>query len=191
MLNFEVRWRLNNLMGMPADWTELPFLETIHVRKSPAGGAPDNEVHIKEVMRVILINIYRLIVKLSGLCFRYTATVLNKNTQGYVFPEGRKKRNPFNIGSSHTDVTMEQIEVMGVSGLPLIQRGDNISEMICNKVVIQEGDILCIASTIYSKAKGYTQHLTSIVPSEKARRLATLNGEDPGSFRPSWMHPQT
>ena len=50
-------------MSVPADWTELPFLETIHVREGPAGRAPDNEVHDKEVMRVILIKIYRLIVK--------------------------------------------------------------------------------------------------------------------------------
>jgi coenzyme F420-0:L-glutamate ligase / coenzyme F420-1:gamma-L-glutamate ligase len=96
-----------------------------------------------------------------------------------MFPEGTKKQNPFNIRSSHTDVTMEQIEVMGVRGLPLIQKGDNIAEMICDKAGIQEGDILCVASTIYSKSKGYTKPLTSIMPSEKARRLAIVNGEDP------------
>jgi hypothetical protein len=49
-------------MSVSADRAELPFLETIHVRESPAGRAPDNEVHDKEVMRVILIKIYRLIV---------------------------------------------------------------------------------------------------------------------------------
>ena len=49
-------------MGVTADWAELPFLETIHIGECPAGRAPDNEVHDKEVMRVILIKIYRLIV---------------------------------------------------------------------------------------------------------------------------------
>ena len=59
MLNFQVGRRFGHLMGVPADGAELPFLETIHVREGPAGRAPDNEVHDKEVMRVILIKIYR------------------------------------------------------------------------------------------------------------------------------------
>ncbi len=62
MFNFQVSRRFYNLVGVSADRAELPFLETIHVRESPAGRAPDNEVHDKEVMRVILIKIYRLIV---------------------------------------------------------------------------------------------------------------------------------
>jgi len=62
MLNFQVGRRFDHLMGVPADWAELPFLETIYVREGPAGRAPDDEVHDKEVMRVILIKIYRLIV---------------------------------------------------------------------------------------------------------------------------------
>jgi coenzyme F420-0:L-glutamate ligase/coenzyme F420-1:gamma-L-glutamate ligase len=74
---------------------------------------------------------------------------------------------------------MEQIQVMGVRGLPLIHKGDSIAEMICEKAEIQDGDILCIASTIYSKSKGYTKPLVSIIPSERACRLATQNGEDP------------
>jgi hypothetical protein len=59
MLHFKVCRCFDYLMGMTTDWTELPFLETIHIRKSPAGRAPDNKVHDKEVMRVILIKIYR------------------------------------------------------------------------------------------------------------------------------------
>jgi coenzyme F420-0:L-glutamate ligase/coenzyme F420-1:gamma-L-glutamate ligase len=74
---------------------------------------------------------------------------------------------------------MEQIQVMGVQGLPLIHAGDDIAAMICEKVQLQDGDILCVASTIYSKAKGYTKPLASITPSERAQRLANLNGEDP------------
>ena len=62
MLNFQVGRRFDHLVGVPADWAELPFLETIYVREGPAGRAPDDEVHDKEVMRVILIKIYRLIV---------------------------------------------------------------------------------------------------------------------------------
>jgi coenzyme F420-0:L-glutamate ligase / coenzyme F420-1:gamma-L-glutamate ligase len=74
---------------------------------------------------------------------------------------------------------MDQIQVMGVRGLPLIHAGDNIAAMISDRMPIQDGDILCIASTIWSKAKGYTKTLASITPSARAIRLARLNGEDP------------
>ncbi len=74
---------------------------------------------------------------------------------------------------------MEQIQVMGVQGLPLIHEGDNIAAMIVDRIPVRDGDILCVASTIYSKAKGYTKTLASITPSPRAERLAKLNGEDP------------
>jgi coenzyme F420-0:L-glutamate ligase/coenzyme F420-1:gamma-L-glutamate ligase len=74
---------------------------------------------------------------------------------------------------------MEQIQVMGVRDLPIIHAGDNIAAMICERITVQDGDILCIASTIYSKAKGYTKTLASITPSKRAQRLAVLNSEDP------------
>jgi len=67
LFNFQVGRRFDNLVGVPADRAELPFLETIYVREGPAGRAPDNEVHDKEVMRVILIKIYRLIVIITGV----------------------------------------------------------------------------------------------------------------------------
>ena len=74
---------------------------------------------------------------------------------------------------------MENIQVMGVRGLPLIHAGDNIARLICERMKIQDGDILCVASTIWSKAKGYTKPLASFTPTERAERLARQNGEDP------------
>ena len=74
---------------------------------------------------------------------------------------------------------MEDIQVVGVRGLPLIHAGDDIAAMICGKVKFEDGDILSIASTIYSKAKGYTKKLVDITASERAVRLGKLNGEDP------------
>ena len=89
------------------------------------------------------------------------------------------KRNPYIAVSSHSDVTMENIQVIGVRGLPLIHTGDNLAAMICERVNLHDGDILSIASTIYSKAMGYTRRLDVIVPSNDATRLAKINGEDP------------
>jgi len=74
---------------------------------------------------------------------------------------------------------MENIQVMGVRGLPLIHAGDDIAALVCGKVKFEDGDILSIASTIYSKAKGFTKKLADITASERAVRLGKLNGEDP------------
>ncbi|HXX55100.1 MAG TPA: coenzyme F420-0:L-glutamate ligase [Methanoregula sp.] len=74
---------------------------------------------------------------------------------------------------------MESIEVLGVRGLPLIHEGDNIAEMICDRVRLHDGDILCVASTIWSKSRGYTRPLSSFIPSPRAEVLGQLNGEDP------------
>jgi coenzyme F420-0:L-glutamate ligase/coenzyme F420-1:gamma-L-glutamate ligase len=71
------------------------------------------------------------------------------------------------------------IEVFSVEGLPLIQNGDNLAAMICERFAFQEGDILCVASSVYSKSRGYTRDLASIVPDERARRIAAACGEDP------------
>ncbi len=74
---------------------------------------------------------------------------------------------------------MEDILVMGVRGLPLIHTGDDIAALVCGKVKFNDGDILSIASTIWSKSKGYTKKLSEITASERAVRLGKLNGEDP------------
>jgi coenzyme F420-0:L-glutamate ligase/coenzyme F420-1:gamma-L-glutamate ligase len=74
---------------------------------------------------------------------------------------------------------MERIQVIGIRGLPLIHEGDNIPALICERESIQDGDILCVASTIWSKSKGYTKLLSAFHPTQRAERLAKLNGEDP------------
>ncbi len=74
---------------------------------------------------------------------------------------------------------MEEISVIGVHGLPIIHKGDDIPSLICKDQPFSDGDILCIASTIYSKAKGFTKPLSAIQSGERAERLARLNGEDP------------
>jgi coenzyme F420-0:L-glutamate ligase/coenzyme F420-1:gamma-L-glutamate ligase len=74
---------------------------------------------------------------------------------------------------------MEDIQVMGVRDLPLIHEGDDIAALICKKAKLKDGDILCVASTIWSKAKGHTKKLADIKASERAVRLGQQNGEDP------------
>ena len=71
------------------------------------------------------------------------------------------------------------IEIAPVEGLPLIQAGDDLPALICDLVSLEDNDILCVASSVFSKAKGYTRTLASITPGERAERIGTLCGEDP------------
>ncbi|MDD1675503.1 MAG: coenzyme F420-0:L-glutamate ligase [Methanomicrobiales archaeon] len=71
------------------------------------------------------------------------------------------------------------IQVYGVTGLPLITKGDDLPAMICDQFTFEEGDILSLASTVYSKAMGHVRDLATIVPSEKAREIACYDREDP------------
>ncbi|HOC84557.1 MAG TPA: coenzyme F420-0:L-glutamate ligase [Methanoculleus sp.] len=71
------------------------------------------------------------------------------------------------------------IQVIGVSGLPLIQKGDDLPALICGRVTLEDGDILTIASSVYSKAKGFTRELSAITPGADAVRIAEKTKEDP------------
>jgi len=71
------------------------------------------------------------------------------------------------------------IQVSGIPNIPLIQKGDNIAEILCKNTSFVDGDIICIASTIVAKAFGYTRALAAITPSEDAKRISKMTGEDP------------
>lgn len=71
------------------------------------------------------------------------------------------------------------ITILPVKGLPLIHAGDDLPKLISERCKLEEGDIVSIASSVYSKAKGYTRRLADITPTERAQKIATMTGEDP------------
>lgn len=75
--------------------------------------------------------------------------------------------------------TENSIKVTGIRGLPLIKAGDNLVELICNACAIENDDIICIASTIVSKANGYYRVLNEIDAGKQAISIASATGEDP------------
>jgi len=69
-----------------------------------------------------------------------------------------------------------EIEIIGLEGIPLINPGDDISEIILdalekNDFPLRNGDIILIAQTIISKSIGRIRNLKEITPSEKAISL--------------------
>jgi coenzyme F420-0:L-glutamate ligase/coenzyme F420-1:gamma-L-glutamate ligase len=71
------------------------------------------------------------------------------------------------------------VQVTEISGIPLIQKGDDLPMIICANTSFVDGDIICVASTIVSKSKGYVRSLADIVPTSNAKKIATKTGDDP------------
>lgn len=74
------------------------------------------------------------------------------------------------------DMGME-IKLYAISGIPLIQSGDNIGQIICGAAkkegfLFQDGDIVVITSKIVSKAEGRLVDTQKVKPSEKTLELA-------------------
>ena len=76
------------------------------------------------------------------------------------------------------------ISISPIYGVPDINAGDNLAiiigdclERAFNKLI--DGDILCIANKIFSKAEGNTYHLKDILPSEEAISFAKKLNKDP------------
>ncbi|MFX1484206.1 MAG: coenzyme F420-0:L-glutamate ligase [Promethearchaeota archaeon] len=72
-----------------------------------------------------------------------------------------------------------RIKALPVLGIPLVQEGDNIAEMILRRAYLQERDVLVIASKIVSKAEGRVVNASSVEVSERAREIADRTGFDP------------
>jgi coenzyme F420-0:L-glutamate ligase/coenzyme F420-1:gamma-L-glutamate ligase len=68
--------------------------------------------------------------------------------------------------------------------MPLITKGDDLAELICNaaekqNTPIQEKDIIVITHVAVSKAEGNVVNLDEISPSERAKEIALKVGKEP------------
>ncbi len=66
-----------------------------------------------------------------------------------------------------------------ISGLPIIDQGDDIAALIKPLFDFQDGDVLCLASTIVAKSEGRFRTLESYRPSMRAEAIGELIGKDP------------
>lgn len=73
------------------------------------------------------------------------------------------------------------MQAFAVSGVPEVTPGDDIAELVAANTTLREGDVVCVASTIVSKAEGRVATLADFSPDERAReiadRLARLTGD--------------
>jgi coenzyme F420-0:L-glutamate ligase/coenzyme F420-1:gamma-L-glutamate ligase len=77
-----------------------------------------------------------------------------------------------------------EVHVSALSGIPLVQPGDNIADLIVNGLAssglsLRRGDVLVIAQKIVSKAEGRLADLREVTPSAPAEQLAAEVDKDP------------
>ncbi len=79
---------------------------------------------------------------------------------------------------------MNNINIITIPNIPDIEVGDNISKILYQSIKssikeLKDGDILCIAHKIFSKAEGCVYNLDEIIPSKKALSYANELNKDP------------
>ena len=79
---------------------------------------------------------------------------------------------------------MDAIKIIAVENLPLIEKGDNLAELISNaakkqSTPLQENDIIVVTHVVVSKAEGNIINLDDVIPSERAKEIAQQTSKDP------------
>ena len=69
------------------------------------------------------------------------------------------------------------ISVIPIEGLPEIAEGDDLAALIAGAATFEDGDVVCVAHKIVSKAEGRVVRLDEVVPSELAHELAGKEGD--------------
>jgi coenzyme F420-0:L-glutamate ligase/coenzyme F420-1:gamma-L-glutamate ligase len=74
---------------------------------------------------------------------------------------------------------MSSLTAIGVEGLPEIEQGANLGELIAGLTEVEPGDVLVVAQKVVSKAEGRLRRLSSVIPGAEARKLAAVLGKEP------------
>jgi coenzyme F420-0:L-glutamate ligase/coenzyme F420-1:gamma-L-glutamate ligase len=79
---------------------------------------------------------------------------------------------------------MNRVQVIGVTGLPTIKKGDDLAKIVCetterNGNPIRNGDIIVITHVVVSRAEGNIVNLENVIPSDFAKTYAKRFNKDP------------
>jgi len=78
---------------------------------------------------------------------------------------------------------VSHIQIIAVSGLPIVKHGDNVAKLICDAAAkqgtpIQKGDVIVITHVFVARAEGNTVNLDKVVPSKFAEAIAKQFDKD-------------
>lgn len=96
-------------------------------------------------------------------------------------PESRSSVRP-NIDGS--DRVSDTLTVQALPGIPMIRAGDDLAAIIHDAlqaagIGLADGDVVCIAQKVVSKAEGRLLALADVTPGEQALTLARETDKDP------------
>lgn len=76
---------------------------------------------------------------------------------------------------------MKGIEVLPVEGIPEVRPGDDLAELLLDRVgsALRSGDVLVVTHKVVSKAEGRLVDLKTVAPSALAKQFAAGPGKDP------------
>ena len=74
---------------------------------------------------------------------------------------------------------MTGLSATALAGLPEIRAGDDLGTLIAGAADLRDGDVVCVAHKVVSKAEGRVRRLGDVEPGERARALAARLGRDP------------
>ena len=81
--------------------------------------------------------------------------------------------------SASVAASVTSMEGYVIHGLPIIKEGDDIASLVKSLFDFQDGDVLCLASTIVAKSEGRFRELESYHPTDRAIEIAQNVGKDP------------
>jgi coenzyme F420-0:L-glutamate ligase / coenzyme F420-1:gamma-L-glutamate ligase len=74
---------------------------------------------------------------------------------------------------------MSELRVLPVEGLPEIEAGAAVGELIAARADLADGDVVVISQKVVSKAEGRIRRLAAEIPGAEARKLAAVLGKEP------------
>ncbi len=74
---------------------------------------------------------------------------------------------------------MNELRVLAIEGLPEIEAGAKLGDLIAARAELCDGDTIVIAQKAVSKAEGRVRRLDSVTPGAEALRLAAEHGKNP------------
>src|SRR5579872_6864867 len=77
----------------------------------------------------------------------------------------------------------DRVEIIGLPGVPMVQPGDDIAALAISALVDaaigpEAGDVLVVAQKIISKAENRFIDVSTVKPSEEAKKLAAETKKD-------------
>ena len=76
-------------------------------------------------------------------------------------------------------MSARELRVLPVEGLPEIEQGDRLGELIAARVDLDKGDVVVVSQKVVSKAESRVVQLSEVKPSGRAQKLAAELGKDP------------